>query len=40
MAKFDFEITLRDGCSSVNLLLIFITSFPRNNTGWLLLDDG
>ena len=31
------EITLRHGCSSVNLLHIFRASFPRNTSGWLLL---
>ena len=36
MPKYDFnfnnfiEITLRDGCSSLNLLHIFSTPFPRN----------
>ena len=32
------EITLRHGCSSVNLLHIFRTSFPKNTSGWLLLN--
>ena len=31
------EITLRHGCSPVNLLHIFRTPFPRNSSGWLLL---
>ena len=31
------EITLRHGCSPVNLLHIFRTIFPRNTSGWLLL---
>ena len=31
------EITLRHGCSPVNLLHIFKTPFPRNTSGWLLL---
>ena len=31
------EITLRHGYSPVNLLHIFITPFPRNTSGWLLL---
>ena len=30
------EITLRHGCSPVNLLHIFRTPFPRNTSGWLL----
>ena len=32
------EIALRHGCSPVNLLHIFRTSFSRNTSGWLLLD--
>ena len=32
------EIALRHGCSPVNLLHIFRTAFPRNTSGWLLLD--
>ena len=32
------EITLRHRCSSVNLLHIFRTSFPRNTSGRLLLN--
>ena len=31
------EIKLRHGCSPVNLLHIFRTSFPRNTFWWLLL---
>ena len=31
------EITLRHGCSSVNLLHIFRTHFLKNTSGWLLL---
>ena len=31
------EITLRHGCSHVNLLHIFITSFSKNTSGGLLL---
>ena len=31
------EITLRHGCSPVNLLHIFRIPFPRNTSGWLLL---
>ena len=31
------EITLRHGCSPVNLLHFFRTPFPRNAIGWLLL---
>ena len=38
MPKCDFiEITLRHGCSPVNLLHIFRTPFPRKTTGWLFL---
>ena len=33
-----FEITLRPGCSRVNLLHIFRTPFPKNTPGWLLLN--
>ena len=33
-----FEITLRPGCSRVNLLHIFRTPFPKNTPGWLLLS--
>ena len=41
MPKSDFnkvEMTLRHGCSPVNLLHIFRTPFPKNTSGWLLLD--
>ena len=44
MPKCDFEqrnfieITLRHRCSPVNLLYIYRTPFPKNNSGWLLLD--
>ena len=31
------QITLRHGCSPVNLLHIFITAFLKNTSGWLLL---
>ena len=31
------EITLRHGCSSVNLLHIFRAPFLKNTSGWLLL---
>ena len=31
------EITLRHGCSPVNLLHIFTTPFRKNTSGWLLL---
>ena len=33
-----FDIGNRHGCSSVNLLNIFRTSFPRNTSGQLLLQ--
>ena len=33
-----FEITLRHGCSPVNLLHIFRTPFLKNTSGWMLLD--
>ena len=33
-----FEITLRHGCSPVNELHIFRTPFPKNISGWLLLN--
>ena len=33
------EITLRHGCSPVNLLHISRTTFSKNNCGWLLLKD-
>ena len=44
MPKCDFnkvalQITLRHGCSPVNLLHIFRTPFPKNTSGWLLLID-
>ena len=32
------EIALRHGCSPVDLLHIFRTPFPRNSSGWLLLE--
>ena len=32
------QTTLRHGCSPANLLDIFRTPFPRNSSGWLLLD--
>ena len=32
------EIAFRHGCSPVNLLHIFRTLFPRNTSGWLLLE--
>ena len=35
-----FEIALPHGCSPVNLLPIFRIPFPRNISGWLLLDVG
>ena len=31
------EITLRHGCSPVNLLHIFRTPFSKNTSGWLFL---
>ena len=31
------EITYRHGCSSVNLLHVFKTLFPKNTSGGLLL---
>ena len=38
MLKCNFiEITLRHGCSSVNLLAIFRTPFSRNTSEWLLV---
>ena len=37
--EFNFiEIPLQHGCSHVNLLHIFRTPFPRNTSGWLLLQ--
>ena len=40
MPKGDFkgEITLRHGCSPVNLLHIFTTPFTKNISGWLPLN--
>ena len=32
------EITLRHGCSHVNLLHIFRTPFPNNTSGWLAVS--
>ena len=32
------KIALRHGCSPVNLLQFSRTPFPRNTSGWLLLD--
>ena len=32
------EIALQNGCSPVNLLHIFRTPFPKNTSGWLLLE--
>ena len=32
------KIALRHGCSSVNLLHVFRTSFSRNTSGWLFLN--
>ena len=37
MPKCDFEIALRHGCSPINLVHIFRTTFPRNTSGWLFL---
>ena len=38
VAKVKFlKITLRHGCSPVNLLYIFRTPFSRITSGWLLL---
>ena len=34
------EVTLRQGCSPVNVLNIFRTLFPKNTSGWLLLQKG
>ena len=33
------EITLRHGCSPVNLLHIFSATFTKNTTRWLLLKN-
>ena len=41
MPKWNFnfiEIALWHGCSPVNLLHIFRTPFPKNTSGWLLLN--
>ena len=46
MKKYDFnkvarnfiEIAFRHGCSPINLLHIFRTPFPKNTSGWLLLN--
>ena len=35
--KVAYEITLRHGCSPLNLLHIFRTPFPKNSSGRLLL---
>ena len=32
------EIAFRLGCSPIDLLHMFRTPFPRNNSGWLLLE--
>ena len=37
MPKSDFEIALGHGCSPINLVHIFRTTFPRNTSGWLFL---
>ena len=37
MIKMFIEITLRHGCSPVNLLHIFRTLLPKNTSWWLLL---
>ena len=37
LCKF-IEIELQHGCSSVNFLHIFGRPFPRNTSGWLLLE--
>ena len=34
------EVTLRQGCSPVSVLNIFRTLFPKNTSGWLLLQKG
>ena len=31
------KVTLRHGCSPINWLHIFMTTFPRNTSEWLLL---
>ena len=33
------EITFRHGCSAVNLLHISRTTFLKNTSGWLLLEE-
>ena len=38
MPKCDFNKVAKHGCSPVNLLHIFRTTFLRNTSGWLLLD--
>ena len=37
VAKQFIEITLRHGCSSVNLLHVFRIAFPKNTSGGLFL---
>ena len=37
MPKYDFDKVALHGCSTVNLLHIFRTPFPRNTSGGLLL---
>ena len=37
VAKQLYPITLRHGCSPVNVLHIFKALFIKNNSGWLLL---
>ena len=37
--RFQFEITLRHGCSPVNLLHIVRTPLPYKTSGWLLLKN-
>ena len=38
MPKCDFNKVTKHGCSPVNLLHIFRTHFPKNTSGWLLLE--
>ena len=38
MQSYFIEMTLRHGCSPVNLLHIFRTPFPTNTSAWLLLE--
>ena len=38
LQSYFIEITLRHGCSPVNLLHIFRTSSSMNTSGWLLLE--